>query len=498
MPVALALILVAAAIQSVAWDVALPAFQGPDESAHFGYVQHLAETGSPPSSTKGGSPNSLEVAEALNTLNLSSLIGNLGARPAWSAADLALWHKAERSLPAGSRANGNGPNPIAQNPPLYYALMAIPYRVFVWLPLLKRLFVLRLFNALCYLATIALTWLLAGELFGRVRWKQALAAGTVALEPQLAFMSAVINADNLLIAMTTAFLLAAVRLVTRGPSLRRVLAAAVLSGLAALTHGRGLITVPVLCVALLVALIRYRPPLGTALRRGALAGSVVLVALLIDLAVERANGGGTVYGGQVKSLNSDLFNLRHFLSFIYQFFFPRLKSLGPRIGPSYGYRQVFIDTFYGTFGSLEVAFPSWVYDTLQVLSALGLVALYTACVVRVHTAAAPPDTGRGDGVDGRLPGRLPAVRLLPGAARRRRVGPTDRGPIPAAHGVAVRGRHRLHRWFPAAAGGPDRGHRHPHHRAGAVPRRPRHHRGEVLCLGGGDLPGRVWPLAARR
>ena len=49
-----------------------------------------------------------------------------------------------------------------------------------------------------------------------------LAAGVVVLEPQLTFMSAVINADNLLIALTTAFLLSALLVVTRGPSMARV------------------------------------------------------------------------------------------------------------------------------------------------------------------------------------------------------------------------------------------------------------------------------------
>ena len=81
-------------------------------------------------------------------------------------------------------------------------------------------------------------------------------------------------------------------------------------------------------------------------------------------------------------LNSGQFNIKQFISSIYQFYFPKLPSLRPRIGPEYGYRQVFIDTFYGTFGSLEVTFKARVYDALQVLSAIGLVGFYTACVVR--------------------------------------------------------------------------------------------------------------------
>ena len=54
----------------------------------------------------------------------------------------------------------------------------------------------------------------------------------------------------------------------------------------------------------------------------------------------------------------------------------------PRLGPAYGYKQVFIDTFFGSFGWLEVKFTERIYAVLQLLSALGLVGLYTAVVAR--------------------------------------------------------------------------------------------------------------------
>lgn len=379
-PRVLVLLLAVGALQSLAWDVALPAFQGPDEDTHFAYVQHLAETGELPSPTTGGTAYSSEEERALVTLNLLPLIGDANSRPGWGAADLNAWHAEERTFNRAARENGAGPNPIAKNPPLYYAAMSIPYRLLVWLPLLKQLFLLRLFNALCYLATIAMTWLLAGELFGSVRWKQALAAGAVALEPQLSFMSAVINADNLLIALTTAVLLASVRLVTRGPSMARVLTASGLTAAAVLTHGRGLVNLPVLAVALLVAWQKHRPAAADVLRRGAAAGATLGAAFLAYLAFGRA--GGSLYGGQITDLNSHTdFSLRQFVSSIYQFYFPRLGSMRPRLGPEYGYKQVFIDTFYGSFGWLEVKFNERIYDALQVLSAVGLVGLYTAVVV---------------------------------------------------------------------------------------------------------------------
>lgn len=380
-PVALALLLVAGALQSVAWDVAVPTFQGPDESTHFAYLQYLAENGRMPSTTRGGA--STEESEVLRWLNLRPLIGNLTARPAWTSADLNAFRDIEHHEAKGSRGNGVGENPLGKNPPLYYALMAIPYRMFVWLPLLKRVFVLRLFNALCFLATIALTWMIAGEVFGRVRWKQMLAAGVVALEPQLAFTSAVVNADNLLIVLTTAFLLAALRLVKYGPSSKRVLGASGIAAAAVLTHGRGLVTLPVLAVALLVSWIRYRPAARETVVRAAAAAGTVGAAFLAYLLLGRASGGRGLYGGQVGELQGGgSFNLRQFLSSVYQFYFPRLPGEKPRIGPEYGYRQVFIETFYGTFGSLEVRFKPRAYDLLQVISAVGLVGLYTAVVTR--------------------------------------------------------------------------------------------------------------------
>jgi 4-amino-4-deoxy-L-arabinose transferase-like glycosyltransferase len=383
------LILIVGALLSIAWDVATPAFLGPDEAKHFAYIQYLAETGHLPSAqgasvTPGPSLGSTEEREALTVLNLRL---NLNERPAWNAVDLSRWHQVEHAMPRGSRANGTGPNPVANNPPLYYAVMAIPYRIFVWLPLLKRVFVLRLVNALFYLATIALVWLLAGEVFPRVRWKQALAAGVVAVQPTLSFVGTDINADNLLIALTTGFLLCALRLVKRGPSLGRVLAPSVLAAAAVLTHGRGLVTLPVLVVALVVAWIKHRPTARETLTLAAAPVGTLGLAFLAYVLFGRPSGGTALYGGQISDLNTKTtFKVSQFLSTVEQFYLPKLPGLPTRLGPEYGYRQVFIEEFYGQiFGSgegLTSGAPSKALKLLQALSALGLVGLASAVVVR--------------------------------------------------------------------------------------------------------------------
>jgi hypothetical protein len=386
-PRPLALLLVIGALLSLAWDIATPPLDGPDEAKHFAYVQYLAETGHLPRVTgphealQEVAPGSTEVQEAMNTLLLRPAITNRRVRPAWSTLDLNLWRSVERSLPRGSRANGGDSNPLAKNPPLYYAAMAIPYRVFVWLPLLKRVFVLRLFNTLLYLATVALMWLLAGEVFGLLRWKQALAAGVVALEPQVSFISSAITPENLSIALTTALLLTSVRLVKLGPSLARVLLPGVLVAGAVLTHGRELVLLPVLAVVLAVTWLRHRPAARETLALAAAGVVPVGVAFATYVSFGKASGSHGLYGGQVSELNTRTnFKLGQFLAGVWDFYLERLVALHERIGPKWGYHQVYIEGFYGGFGSGNVTFPKGVLGALQAFTAVGLAGLLAAVV----------------------------------------------------------------------------------------------------------------------
>ena len=80
-PRPLALMLVVAASLSIAWDVATPALQGPDEARHFAYLQYLAETGHLPRATTGNealevAPGSIEEQDAMNTLDLRATLTN--------------------------------------------------------------------------------------------------------------------------------------------------------------------------------------------------------------------------------------------------------------------------------------------------------------------------------------------------------------------------------------------------------------------------------------
>jgi len=381
-PRPLAVLLATAAVLSLAWALVLPPFQGPDESEHFAYVQHLAETGRAPSPTTfgGAGSHSTEQTRAMDTLGLRLLMGTATARPSWSEADQAPWRAFERSLPDAARKDGNGLNPIGKNPPLYYAYEAVAYRISPSSTLWGRLLATRIASILLFLTTVALTWAAASELTRRV-WARTLATGLVALQPQLVSLSAIVNADNLLVTVWTAFLALSIRTLKRGPNARRVVGLCALTAASALTHGRGIAILPALAIVLAAACWHHRPALRSTLRWLG-AGLALIGVSLLAFRLFTAGNGSTLYGGQTNYIHHGGFKPKELASLVWQFYLPPLPSMQPPIGPAYGYRQMYIETFFGAFGWLEVRYPQRVYAAIQLDAACGLVALYTAVVVR--------------------------------------------------------------------------------------------------------------------
>jgi len=74
------------------------------------------------------------------------------------------------------------------------------------------------------------------------------------------------------------------------------------------------------------------------------------------------------------------------LSFVWQFYLPRLESMAPRIGPDYGFRQVWVGTFFGSFSSYEVNLAKPVLDLVQITLVGGAAALLAVLVRRWEQA----------------------------------------------------------------------------------------------------------------
>jgi len=385
----------AATLLSVAWALFTPAFQGPDETGHAAYVQKLAETGDGPDvgPTPGGT-QSQEMEALIHWQNLAPLVGIDTARPGWSAAERAAWDAVEGDL---RRDDGAGPNPLGQNPPLYYAYDSIAYWITSGFSLPTRLVAMRLANLPILWLLIVSAWVAIGELFRRrpaPRFAQTAGTGAVALLPMVTFMSGMINPDNLLAAVSTAAIALSLVALRLGPRPACLLGLGGLAAAGILTHGRGLALAP--AVILVGALVLWRGRGGDVPVRaralGAL-GGLALIALATIGAFAYSNlhaDANSLTNELAGSGGSGLDDPSGFLEYVWQFYFSPMTNMTPAPGEGlFGYRQLYVEQFLtGAFASLEVRFPDAVYRLMQVLQGLGLILLIGAVARRWETVRA--------------------------------------------------------------------------------------------------------------
>jgi hypothetical protein len=383
-PVALALLMIVAFLAAVAWCLVLPPLQGPDEVGHFAYVQAIVEKGSIPwrssESSNTGSAYSTEVGVAGACSGITGLAQNLSARAPASVVDERACFAALNRLPRGARSDG-GFTSAEKNPPLYYLYESLPYLAFRHSTFFTRSLVMRLANLPAVLALVVFVWLLAGELLlGLPRGPalRALATAAVALNPQVAMMAATINPDLLLAALSSAGLWLSVVLVRRGPTRARVAWLIGVCALAAFTQGRGLALIPAALLALAVAAWRRRRPSAREALIGA--GVAALAVLAAAYGLLRYALRGDVTAGHAEG----------FLSYLWQFYLPKLDFMAPTIHPGYGVRQVFIDRFLGTFAQLEVTFSPGTLDFLSRAAEVTAVAAIVGLVVHHRALARAP------------------------------------------------------------------------------------------------------------
>jgi hypothetical protein len=379
-PRPLALLLAASAVLTVAWAFTTAPFQGPDEPAHFSYAQYLAETGHRPSVNAGTHPEATKGIAVLGMFNLDQLAGVEDARPAWTRVELERYGAIVEGFGDKGDSDGSGPNPLAKNPPLYYAYQVVPYYIGSLGDFWDRLTVMRLASGLLVLLAVLFTWLAAAELFAAA-FPRLIAAGCVALLPQLTSLGATINADAMLVAIWSAFTYVALRLVKRGPSVWPLLALAALAAASLLTHGRGTAIIPAFLATLVIVLVRQRRPTLASVARWLVPAVGLVVGAFVVYRWKLSPDGGA-YGGEVVLAPSGGLSVGGFLSTTWQFYFPRLPLMPGRIGPDYGYRQVAIESFFGRFATLEVAYSPGIYTLIQLACALGLVGLAAAIATR--------------------------------------------------------------------------------------------------------------------
>jgi 4-amino-4-deoxy-L-arabinose transferase-like glycosyltransferase len=371
-PRPLTLLLVAVAVLGASWALLVPPGQAPDEPAHIGYVQVLAEDFRLPDEKPGPTfSREQELASVYSNVNQTAQV--LPTKPEWSKVAEEDWRQADAKLPKSARGEGGhygdaGPNPARANPPLYYLWESIPYIAASGGDFFDRLYLMRLWSVLLLLVSTAATWLLIGELAGPRRPLQLAGAALVGFQPMTVFVSASVNPDASLIACFALTFWLGARVLQRGLTLRDGVALGAVTALAILTKGTGYALVPAVGIVLAVGAWRLRPWRRSTVIAAGASGLALAVPVAVWLglarvldraAVNKVPGTGGGGGGVAGSLHVSL------LDYLWQFYLPKLPFQGnvPAI-PRLPVFDFWIKTGWGAFGWLEVRFPNAVYGVL--------------------------------------------------------------------------------------------------------------------------------------
>ncbi|HXP38465.1 MAG TPA: DUF2142 domain-containing protein [Solirubrobacteraceae bacterium] len=354
----------------LAWSLITPPFQVPDENAHYAYVQQVAERGTLPRQLPPGSGLSQREDRTIDALLTFGIVGHReNPAPETEAQQLVIDQIGREDLPAKGSGDALSATP---NPPLYYALEAIPYKLVPSGKVLDKLSAMRCLSALMGALTVLLVFMFLRELLPGTPWAWPAGALLVAFQPLFGFMSGGVNNDDLLYLAAAGLLWALARAFRRGltPLGGALIGGLLAAGLVTKFTMLGLIPAAALAVLLLLRrawrVDRRRALLGAAWAAG-LAGAPVLVYVLLNRFVwsRSALPGGV---GSVPGAGGRSFNVHEEFTHVWQLFLPHLwMNAQFHYSPFW---ETWFKGFVGRFGWLDYDFPAWVYEVAKYVSLL--------------------------------------------------------------------------------------------------------------------------------
>jgi hypothetical protein len=205
---------VVALANGLAWSLIVPPFEVPDENAHYAYVAQVAERGTLPQPGPAAGPLSPAEDDTLATIRFYEMVGEPHNPAPFSALQQDAIEAVARE-PLSTRGDGDALT-ATNNPPLYYALEAIPYKLGSSGSVLDRLALMRVLSALMGAVTVLLVYLFLMELLPGRRWAWSVGALAVAFQPLFGFMSGGVNSDNLIYLTAAGTLWGVARMFRRG------------------------------------------------------------------------------------------------------------------------------------------------------------------------------------------------------------------------------------------------------------------------------------------
>jgi 4-amino-4-deoxy-L-arabinose transferase-like glycosyltransferase len=355
-----------ACLNAVCWSLITPPFQVTDEPSHFAYVQQLVETRSlPREGVQGFSP---EENVALNDLNQSKILLGPAVHAISSRAEQRTLEN-DLSRPLTRRGSGSAGS-ASSEPPLYYALEAVPYSLGLPGTILDRLVLMRLMSALMAGLTALFVFLFLREALPGEPWAWIVGGLGVAVAPLLGFMSGAVNPDAMLCAVSAVLFYSFARAFRRGLTRPLAIAIGALLAVGFVTKLNFIGLVPGALLGLILLGRRESRRSG----RGAyyhLLAPALLIALspgILYVIVNLISGHptlGAVSSG-ITALTGRHTSISNEFDYIWQFYLPRLPRAHNYFGEIFTTRQLWFNGLVGLYGWLDTVFPNWVYDVALV------------------------------------------------------------------------------------------------------------------------------------
>jgi hypothetical protein len=355
-------------LSAASWSIVTPPFQAPDEPSHFAYVQILAENKELPKS--GASYYSDEERAVLVDLDhqgvrFNKTVGTISS----GAQQRRLEHDLSRPL---SRL-GHGAGVASPQPPLYYALLTIPYYLGGSGTLLDQLALMRLLSALMAGVAAFFVFMFLREALPAVPWAWTVGGLCAAFAPLLGFISGMVNPDAMLCTVATVLFYCLARGFRRGLTPRLAIAIGALTAIGFLTKLNFIGLAPGVLFAL-VLLARRAARMSGRSAYGSLAAAVAIgwgpVCLygLVNVLSGHAAFGLFSHGLLITSAHQG--SPLQELEYIWQFYLPRLPGMADYFPGILTTRQFWFDRPVGVYGWLDTIFPGWVYNVALIPAGL--------------------------------------------------------------------------------------------------------------------------------
>jgi 4-amino-4-deoxy-L-arabinose transferase-like glycosyltransferase len=363
-------------LSAASWAFITPAFQVPDEQAHFAYVEELARTHRLPSSSS--EEYASDEVEALLDLE----VGQVSLWPQrHTIATKAEQAKLEADLARQVKSSKPGVGDAgvaASQPPLYYIVEAIPYEVGVSGGVLVQLTLMRLLSAVFAAISTLFVFLFLREALPSSPRSWTVGSLSVALFPMLGFISGAVNPDAMLGAVSAAIFYCLARAFLRGLTPRLAIVIGVLTAVGFLTKLNFIGLAPGIVLGLVLLARRSSRTLGTRTAMRALGGALVIAAspVVVYALVNQLSHHHTlgIVSGEAPVTTASGHSIFGEISYIWQLYLPRLPGMHVDFADISPLRNLWFNGLVGEYGFEDTYLPRWA-DNIGIVAAIALVAL---------------------------------------------------------------------------------------------------------------------------